>query len=104
MPVHGREKLALDLGVEVNEYWGKLAAEGKCSEPEMFFYADRGMWMVKGDLQTLRQLCDAEEVQRQFDKGQFFFADYDYELVRTGDAAVEHLLRCAGVGQELGFV
>ena len=37
-PDPGREKLALGRWDEVNEYWGKLTAEGKCSVPEMFFF------------------------------------------------------------------
>jgi hypothetical protein len=43
MPVLGRETLALDHADAVNEYWGTLAAEGKCSMPEMFLFSDRGM-------------------------------------------------------------
>jgi len=58
MPFPGREKAALDVAREVDAYWGRLAAEGKCSEPEWFFYSDRGMWMVKVDANTLWHLSE----------------------------------------------
>lgn len=35
--VPGREMKTIEYGAEVQEYRGKLTADGKCSEPEMFF-------------------------------------------------------------------
>jgi len=104
MPLQGREKLALDYALEVNEYWGKLSAEGKSSEPEMFFFSDRGMWMVKGTPDALWQILEADESQRMMAQGNLLLGDFAYEFVKTGNAASEHLLRCAGVGQELSLI
>ena len=102
--VSGREKEALDYGVEVNAYWSKLAAEGKCSEPEMFFTGTRGTWMVKGDPDTLRELYAREVTQVLAAKGDFLLQNYNYEFVITGNAATEYLLLVAAAGQKLGYV
>ena len=58
LPFPGREKEALDYAREVNEYWGKLATEGKCSPPEIFFSetGGHGLWIIKGDRDTLETL------------------------------------------------
>lgn len=105
MPFPGREKLALDYGAEVNDYWGKFAAEGKCSQPEIFFFeTGHGLWMVKGDRDTLVALDAAEATQRLMVKGELLLQDFSAEIVKTGRAAEEHLLRYAGVGQELAVV
>ena len=38
--VRGREAKSLEVFMEFLGYWGKQAAEGRCSEPEAFFAAD----------------------------------------------------------------
>jgi hypothetical protein len=103
-PIPGREKAALDYAVEVNEYWGKLAADGKCSEPEMFFLSDYGMWMVKGTTDTLWQLYGAEASQRLLRKGQLLLDHFTYELVKTGDAAAGFMLQFADLAKELSLL
>ncbi|HEY5663375.1 MAG TPA: hypothetical protein VIS05_04995 [Ilumatobacter sp.] len=103
-PVPGREMKALDYGAEVGEYWGKLAADGKCSEPEMFFFPDgHGMWMVKGDFETLDQLWFAEAAQHLLAKGRWLLEDFGYEFVRTGDSVDQFLMFFAEVGKEMAL-
>lgn len=104
-PVTGRERRALEYGVEVQEHWGKLAAEGKCTPPEMFFSpSGRRMWMVKGDRETLSDLVEAEAAQRLLAIGTFVLADFGYELLDTADSADQYLARFSKVGAELGFI
>ncbi len=104
-PVVGREKQALDYALEVNEYWGKHAADGKCSEPEMFFFPDgHGLWLVKGDHDQLLALYEADATVRLICKGALLLADLTYQFVKTGRAAEEYLLTYAAAGQELGLV
>jgi hypothetical protein len=105
VPFAGREKAALDYGVAVNDHWGKLAAEGKCSTPEMFFFpSGSGMWMVKGDLAALEELFWRPESQRLNTKGQLLLQRYRWEFALAGDAADEFMLRYAAAGQELGVL
>jgi hypothetical protein len=104
-PYPGREARALEYGAEVNDYWGKLAAEGKCTSPEMFFSTTGlGTWMVKGDRETLEALAASDASQRLLAKGAFLLEDFGWEFHLTGDAADEYMTRYAAVGSELGII
>jgi hypothetical protein len=104
-PIPGREKMALDYGTEVGEYWGKLATEGKCSPPEMFFFSDgHGLWMVKGDIDALWSIHVQEATQRLVTKGRLLLEDFAYDFATTAKSADEYMLNYAAVGQELGIV
>lgn len=105
VPIHGREKQALDYGVEVNEHWGKLAADGKCSEPEMFFFSDgHGEWMVKGNRSALLDLYMSPEGQRLITKGGLLLEGFRSDFVRTGPASDAYMLEYAELGQALGII
>jgi hypothetical protein len=101
-PIAGREKKALDYGVEVNEYWGKLAADGKCTPPEMFFFPDgTGMWMVKGERAALEALFWAPDAQRLNTKGQLLLTDYKWAFGVADHAADEFMLLYAAAAADL---
>jgi hypothetical protein len=101
----GRETLSLDYGLEIKEYWTKLAAEGKCSPPELFFFSDgHGLWMVKGDIDSLWSIHIEEATQRLVAKGQLLLKDFAFDFVTTGRDAEEYMLTVAAVGQELGVL
>jgi len=103
-PVTGRETQALEYGADVQTFWGKFAADGKCSEPEMFLFPEgHGMWMVKGEFETLEQLWLTDESQHLLAKGYWLLEDFGYELVRTGEAADQFLVFFADAGKELAF-
>jgi hypothetical protein len=103
-PVHGRELQASEYGAEVQEYWGKLAAEGLCSEPEKFFFPDgHAMWMVKGEFETLERLWYADDAQHLLAKGRWLLEEFGFEFVRTGDSADQFLASFAEVGKELAL-
>jgi hypothetical protein len=102
--VPGREQFAVDYGFEVQKFWGKYATEGKCSEPEMFFFPDgHGMWLIKGDFETLERLWMTDEAQHLLLKGRWLLEDFGYEFVRTGDAADQYMKFFAEVGKEFAF-
>jgi hypothetical protein len=104
-PIAGREKLALDYGAEVNDYWGKLAADGKCTFPEFFFSTTGGwhLWMVKGDLETLEEIQRAPETQTLLHKGSLLLENFGSELHLTGETADEYMLRFAETAQGYGL-
>ena len=90
----GFEVKAVEYGMEVNEYWGKLAAEGKCTTPEMFFETTGyGQWMVKGDLETLEALAREPKAQELITKGGLLLQDFGYDFALTGEAADEYLVQ-----------
>jgi hypothetical protein len=101
----GREKLALDYGVEVKEYWSELAAEGKCSPPELFFFSNgHGMWMVKSDIDILWSIHVKEATQRLVAKGQLLLQDFTFDFVSTGKDGEAYMRTAAAVGQDLGVL
>ena len=81
--VPGREMKALEFAAESAEFWGKLAAEGKCTVPEQFISpaTGRGYWFVKGDREVLLQLQDTDEVKALSVKGKALLQGYTWEFV-----------------------
>ena len=102
----GREKRALEVAAEVNEWWGRRAAEGKCTPPEMFFSPVKGtaMWIVKGDLDVLHELERKAEAQHLLMKSALVFSDFAYDIEFTADAADEYIGRFATTAGELGLM
>ena len=93
-PVPGREQKALEFAAEVQAFWGKMASEGKCSQPQMFF-SERGtgLWIVTGERDTLMQLHDSEEARLFLMKGDLLLENYSADIVYTGDSAMDYLTR-----------
>lgn len=104
-PVPGREKLALDYGAEVNDYWGKLAAEGKCTFPEMFFATtgEGALWLVKGELETLEEIQRLPETQKLLHKGGLLLEEFGFSFFLTGESADEYMFKFAEIAKEFGF-
>jgi hypothetical protein len=93
-PVVGREAKAVEYGVEVQDYWHRLAQAGECSEPELFLSeTGSGIWMVKGEQDTLMRLHDAEQARLLTLKGELLFEGFKLEVLYTGDSAAEHIAR-----------
>ncbi len=104
-PVPGREKAALDYAVEVNEHWGKLAADGRCSEPEMFFLPDgTGIWIVRGDREALAVDIATDTSERLIARGQLLLEGFRFDLAVTGGAAERYLLGYAAEAAALGVL
>lgn len=103
-PFLTREKLALDYGVEASDYWGKLAADGKCTVPETFIFpTGTFIFMVKGDRQTLLEIISSDETKRLLTKGFLLLDGFEYSIAETGADLDASLLRYAEVGQELAL-
>jgi len=102
-PVPGREDKAMAYGAEVMDFWGKRASEGKCSPPELFF-SERGtgLWIVKGDRDTLLQVHDSDEARLLTLKGELLLKDFSLDFAYTGDAAAEYMTRYATALSAIG--
>jgi len=102
-PVPGREQKALAYGVEVMEFWGKRASEGKCSPPELFFSEHgTGLWLVKGDRDTLLLVHDSDEARLLTLKGELLLESFSLDFVYAGDAAVDYMTRYATALSAIG--
>ena len=96
VPFPGREQKALELGVQAEEFWGKQAAEGRCTAPEMFFFPNGlRMWMVKGEREVLEKLVASDEARRLLVRGNLFMQGWEYSLVDTGTAGERFLAEWA---------
>jgi hypothetical protein len=89
----------------VAEFWGKAAADGKCTEPE-FFFGSTGVvyWMVKGSYEDLFALQMSDVAQRLLMKGDLLLKDFEYDFFRTGKDADSFIERFFAVAGELGYV
>jgi hypothetical protein len=101
-PVPGREMVAVEYGAEVTAYWTKQAEAGKCSPPEMFF-SERGLglWMVKGDRDTLLTLHDTDESQNLIMRGQLLLSDFSVDFYTAGAASDAFIARYANMAGAL---
>ncbi len=95
-PVPGREQKGLAYAAEVEEYWGQRAREGKCSQPETFF-SERGggLWMVKGERDTLMQIHDSDENRMLIFKGDLLLENFSVDICYAGESAADYLQRYA---------
>jgi hypothetical protein len=96
-PFPGREKKALEYAAQCGEYWGKLAAEGRCTKPEWFMLpTGGGIWMVKGERRVLEELIQTDEVRRLVAKGFVLNQDWGYTIADYGSGAARFIGDYAG--------
>ncbi|HET7660696.1 MAG TPA: hypothetical protein VFK66_09940 [Oryzihumus sp.] len=93
-PIAGREQKALEYAAEVQDFWGKQAREGRCSEPQIFF-SERGtgLWIVSGERDALMQIHDSDEARLLTMKGELLLESFSADIVYTGDSAVDYMQR-----------
>ena len=85
VPVVGREALAIDNARAADAFWRSAAAEGKCSEPEMFWSSTApGMTIVKGEAEDMQMLMATPECQRLVMAAPLLFQDFGWELRMYG--------------------
>jgi hypothetical protein len=88
-------------------YWGKLAADGKVSEPESYFSYDggHGFGIVKGRSDVLQQALESEEYEKVINKAQLTVQDLRQELYVTGDEEIQRGMRIfTEAANELGYL
>lgn len=84
-PVPGRELAAVAYGREADDFWGKKAAEGLCTEPK-WFWATGGenFWYVEGEYEALLGVLATPEAQQLLVKGNILAQDFRYGLYQVG--------------------
>ena len=105
-PIPGREAKSLEVFMELMQYWGKQAADGKVEAPQAFFNYDGGdgVFIVKGRSDVLIELWESDEGQKLLAKGHLIVEGLRSHLYLTGDAEVmkgtQLFMEAAG---ELGY-
>lgn len=80
----GRERLAVAYGREVDEFFGKFVAEGKCSEPRWFFArSGPSIWLVEGEIEDLLMISAMPESQMMMNKGPLINEGFTIEFCST---------------------
>jgi hypothetical protein len=102
-PVPGREKKGLEYFRDVNDFFAKLAVEGKCTEPEFFVGPrDYKIWFVKGEYETLVGLLGLPKVQEFIFATSLTTQDFQYFIAPIGTD--EYLKAYEEVGAKLGYM
>ena len=103
----GREAKGLEVFMDALTFWGKRAADGRCSEPEVFFEEDAssGILIVKGKSDALREITESDEYETLISKAQFVVEELKTHWYLTGDEEIQRGTRIyAEAGNELGFM
>jgi hypothetical protein len=106
VPVPGREAKALQNFADAQTFFGKLAADDKCSEPEIFHHGyGGGMMIVKAESpEILHEILLTEEARKIISTTSFTSTGFRYEMYNTGENLMDSMMLYAGVGTELGYL
>jgi hypothetical protein len=105
--IAGREAKGLEVFMDALTFWGKQAADGRCSQPEVMFAEDgsNGMLIVRGRSDALREIVESEEGEKLITKAQMIVQDLRSHWYYTGDEETQRATRIlAEAGNELGYM
>ena len=106
LPVAGREAKALEAFADGQAFFGKMAADGLCAEPELFHHGfGGGMMIVRAETyEKLFDILEMEEAKRLIDVCMFAVQDFEFAFMHTGELLMENMGTFAKVGTELGYL
>jgi hypothetical protein len=83
--VPGREKAAIAYAREVDDFYGKKAAEGLCTEPKWFWAsAGENMWIIEGEYEALLGILAMPEAQKLLVMGPILVQGFAHGLYQVG--------------------
>ena len=104
-PHPGREAAAFEVFEDALTFFGKLAADGKCLEPEVFVGPHaKGVLVVKGERDALRAIIDTEDFTRFYLRAGYAVPDIGYEMYEFGEGVTTLMGLWATVGKELTYM
>jgi hypothetical protein len=106
LPIAGREAAALESLTDGQVFFGKMAADGRCAEPEVFHHGyGGGMMIVKAETpNALHDIVMMDQARTLITAAMFTTTNFHYEMYVTGDELLDGMARYAGVGTELGYL
>lgn len=104
-PVPGREAKALEIFTDVTTFFGKLAANGKTAEPEIFHYGfGGGMMILRAEsVEDLQEVLESDEGRKLIAAASFTSTEFRYEFMFTGDQLMENMANWTTVGTGMGY-
>ena len=105
-PIPGREAKAMEVFADALTIYGKLAADGKCAEPEVFHHlVGGGMFLVKTEtIASAHEILDMDEVRKMLDVAMFTVDDFNVEVMVTGVNLMANMSLYTAIGTELGYI
>jgi hypothetical protein len=105
-PMEGREAKAMDVFADALMLYGKLAAEGKCAEPEVFHHlVGGGFFIVKCETaEAAVEILEMDEIRHMLDEAVFTVENFDVEIMVTGEQLMNTMSLYTAVGTELGYI
>ena len=83
--VPGREQAAIDYARDVDDFYGKKAAEGLCTEPKWYWAsAGENMWIVEGEYEALLGIIATPEAQKFLVMGPILVQGFGWGLYQVG--------------------
>ena len=83
--VPGREKAAIAYARASDDFYGKKAAEGLCTEPKWFWAtAGESMWIVEGQYEALLGILATPEAQKFLVMGPILVEGFGWGLYQVG--------------------
>ena len=105
-PITGREAKAMEVFADALTIYGKLAADGKCTEPEVFHHlSGGGMFIIKSEtVESAVALLALDDVRRVHNEAVFSVEDFDVEIMTTGELLMNNMSLYTAIGTELGYI
>ena len=104
-PHPGREIAAYEAFEDGLTFFGKLAADGKCLEPEVFSGPfGKGAFVIKGELVYLREILDSDDFKRFYLKATFSVPDIGFEIYAFGEGVTDWMDLWSTIGKELTYM
>jgi hypothetical protein len=106
LPVPGREGKAMEVFADALTLFGKLAADNKCAEPEVFHHlSGGGMFVVKTEsIEMAYEILDLDDVSKVIDVAVFTVSDFAIEVMITGGKLMGNMSQYTAIGTELGYI
>ncbi len=105
VPVPGREAKALENFTDATTFFGKLAADGKCAEAEIFHYGFGGGMMIlrAASVDDLQWILETDESKKLLATASFTSTEFRYDFMFTGERLMENMTNWTTVGTEMGY-
>ena len=105
-PSRGREAKALEVFADSLTFFGKLAADGVCAEPEVFHHlVGGGMMIVKTEnAEKALAILHMEDMRRILDIALFSVDGFELEIMITGEEVMQNVGFYGQIGTELGYM
>ena len=106
VPVPGREAASIANFTEALTFMGKMAADGKCAEPEVFHHPYGGGFMLlkSESVELLDEIMQMDEFHRLVDVASLTTSDFTFERYMTGDALMDGMAEWTGIAAEFAYI